>query len=212
MKPVAKVATLSFETELMGRGYSRIAGVDEAGRGPLAGPVATAAVILDPARSIAGLADSKKLNAARRESLFAEIMQSAVVGISFSPVAEIDSTDIRKSTLAAMCRSVNALAVSADFVLVDGRDIPPGLPCPARAIIDGDALVASIAAASIVAKVLRDRLMKRMDSVFPGYQFARHAGYGTALHRAAIERLGACPLHRLTFAPFKNGTHLVLPR
>lgn len=200
------LADLSLESALGAQGFCRIAGVDEAGRGPLAGPVTAAAVILDGSRPIAGLADSKTLRAERREALFAEILARAEVSVSFLPAARIDASDIRKCTLAAMLCAVQALHRAADFVLVDGRDIPPGLPCPARAVIGGDRISASVAAASIVAKVLRDRLMSRMDTVYPGYGFARHAGYGTLAHRQAIARLGPCPLHRLSFAPFRNGT------
>ena len=199
-------ADLSLERNLAGQGFWRIAGVDEAGRGPLAGPVAAAAVILHQDRPIAGLADSKTLRPAQREALFAEILAKAEVGVCLLPAARIDATDIRKATLAAMQGAVRGLHRPAEFALIDGRDIPPGLPCPARAVIGGDGLSASIAAASIVAKVLRDRLMMRMDAAFPGYGFARHAGYGTALHRDAIARSGPCPLHRLSFAPFRNGT------
>lgn len=199
-------ATSDFENALRAEGYLSVAGVDEAGRGPLAGPVSAAAVILDPARPVAGLADSKLLKPARREALFAEILAMATVGVAFQPAAAIDASDIRKVTLAAMQAAVASLHRRPDFVLVDGRDLPSALPCPGRAVIDGDALCRSIAAASIVAKVLRDRLMARMDDAFPGYGFARHAGYGTALHRAAIADLGPCALHRLSFAPFKNGT------
>jgi ribonuclease HII len=209
-RPAASLATLSFEKDLMAQGFARIAGVDEAGRGPLAGPVTAAAVILDPGQPIQGLADSKLLKEARREELFAEILRKAVVGVAFEPAQEIDRSDIRKATLRAMKKSVAALAIRPAFVLIDGRDIPPGLPCPGRAVIDGDALSASIAAASIIAKVLRDRLMRRMDPAYPGYGFANHAGYGTALHKAGIAALGPCRLHRLSFAPFKNGTHFNL--
>lgn len=200
-------ADLSLEAALAGEGYDRVAGVDEAGRGPLAGPVSAAAVILDPARPIRGLADSKTLKAHQREALFAEICARAHVAFAFVSAAEIDRTDVRKASLAAMRQAVAALPVAPDFALVDGRDVPPGLACPARAVVGGDGRSASIAAASIVAKVMRDRLMARADTAFPGYDFSRHAGYGTAAHRAAIGRLGPCPLHRLSFAPFKNGTH-----
>jgi len=178
--------------------------VDEAGRGPLAGPVSAAAVILDPVRQIAGLNDSKTLTPARREALFAAILANATVSFALLPAADIDATDIRKASLEAMRRAVEGLARRADFALVDGRDVPPGLACRARAVIGGDGISASIAAASIVAKVMRDRLMSRADSAFPGYDFARHAGYGTAAHRAAITRFGPCPIHRLSFAPFRE--------
>jgi len=204
--PPRILADLALEDAARARGFRRVAGVDEAGRGPLAGPVAAAAVILDPATPIDGLADSKLLKPERREALFARIMASAAVGVAFVPAAAIDASDIRKAALAAMQRAVCALPLSADFALIDGRDIPPLMPCPCQAVIDGDALSRSVAAASIVAKVLRDRLMARADRACPGYHFARHAGYGTPLHREAIARLGPSPLHRLSFAPFKNGT------
>jgi len=199
-------ATLALEAELAGGGHVRIAGVDEAGRGPLAGPVSAAAVILDPARPIAGLDDSKALKPAQREALFPLILARATVAFAFLTARDIDAGDIRKASLEAMRRAVAALAVAPDFVLIDGRDVPPGLCCPARAVIGGDGISASIAAASIVAKVMRDRLMTRADAAFPGYDFARHAGYGTVLHRRAIAVLGPSPLHRLSFAPFRNGT------
>ena len=205
-KLVGKFAGLTLEEALWAKGHRHVAGVDEAGRGPLAGPVSAAAAILDPARTIPGLADSKKLKAQEREALFAEILAKATVSVAFATAAEIDGTDIRKASLAAMRRAVAALGACPDFALIDGRDIPPGLICPARAVIGGDALSASIAAASIVAKVLRDRMMARADLAFLGYEFARHAGYGTAIHKAGIDRLGPCGLHRLSFAPFKNGT------
>jgi len=198
-------ADMTTESALRRQGFSAIAGVDEAGRGPLAGPVAAAAVIL-PAEGIDGLADSKKLSAAMRERLFARVLERATVAFALIPAADIDRSDIRKASLEAMRRAVSGLAIAADCALIDGRDIPPGLACPARAIIGGDGLSASIAAASIVAKVMRDRLMSQADAGFPGYDFARHAGYGTARHRAAIDRLGPSPLHRLSFAPFRNGT------
>lgn len=204
-KPVVSPG-LSFEHSLHLEGFGHIAGVDEAGRGPLAGPVSAAAVILDPDQPITGLNDSKKLTASQREALFAEIVSKATVAFALVTAREIDASDIRKASLDAMRRAVAALAIRADFALIDGRDVPPGLVIPARTIIGGDGKSQSIAAASIIAKVMRDRLMARADLAFPGYGFARHAGYGTAAHRAAIDRLGAAPLHRLSFAPFRNGT------
>jgi ribonuclease HII len=179
-----------------------VAGVDEAGRGPLAGPVAAAAVILDPARVPAGLDDSKKLTEERREVLFAEIVASArAVAVSFAPPAEIDVANIRAATLTAMARAVAGLAVTPVLVLIDGRDVPPGLRVPARALIGGDGLHPAISAASIVAKVIRDRAMIDLDRAFSGYGFAGHKGYGSAEHLAALMRLGPCPAHRMTFAP-----------
>ena len=188
------------------QGFRAVAGVDEVGRGPLAGPVTAAAVILDPAHAIHGLDDSKKLKAPQREALFAEILAESQVAVAFVPVTVIDRINIRQASLLAMRRAVEALNIQPDFALIDGRDVPPGLPCPAEAIIGGDGKSASIAAASIVAKVLRDRLMTRAALAYPGYGFEKHAGYGTPLHKAGIARLGPCRLHRLSFAPFKNGT------
>jgi ribonuclease HII len=185
-----------------------IAGVDEAGRGPLAGPVAAAAVILDPARIPPGIHDSKKLTPAVREHLFALILEQATaVAFSFAPPEEIDRLNIRGATLLAMRRSVLGLCIAPTLVLVDGRDVPPGLPCAGRAIIGGDGLEPAIGAASIIAKVMRDRLMMRLDAQYPAYGFAIHKGYPTAFHRAAISAHGPSPHHRLSYAPFRNGTH-----
>ncbi len=190
----------AFERELFARGFSRVAGVDEVGRGPLAGPVGVGAVILDPDDLPEGLDDSKALSAERREALSEAIYAKArCVAIAFASVAEIDALNIRGATLLAMARAVNALSLRADFALVDGLDVPRGLCCPARAIVRGDARSASIAAASIVAKVARDALMRRLDAVCPGYGFARHAGYATPEHIEAIARLGPTPFHRRSF-------------
>lgn len=184
-----------------------ICGVDEAGRGPLAGPVAAAAVILDSGRVPAGLADSKTLREEARDALFPLILgQARAVAFALVPPAEIDRLNIRRATLECMRRAVAALAVRPDLVLVDGRDIPDGLPCPGRAIIGGDGIEASIAAASIVAKVMRDRLMRQLGSDCPAYGFEIHKGYGTLRHRQAVAREGASPHHRRSFAPFRNGT------
>jgi len=203
---IAANATMMLETQRYQQGCRRVAGVDEVGRGPLAGPVTAAAVILDPARPIAGLNDSKQLSAATREALFTEIAAKGEVAVAFLPADVIDRINIRQASLLAMRRAVEALNTPPDFALIDGRDVPPGLPCAAQAIIGGDAISASIAAASIVAKVLRDRLMARAGAEWPGYGFENHAGYGTPLHKAGIARLGPCPIHRLSFAPFRNGT------
>ncbi|KQS80759.1 ribonuclease HII [Rhizobium sp. Leaf384] len=180
-----------------------VAGTDEAGRGPLAGPVVAAAVILDPKRIPEGLNDSKQLTAQRREALFAEILSTSTVSIASSGAGRIDGTDIRKASLDAMRRAVGGLHRRPALVLVDGRDVPPGLACEGRAVIKGDARSLSIAAASIVAKVARDRMMTRADGVFPGYGFAMHAGYATAHHRSAITLHGPCRLHRMTFRPLR---------
>ncbi|APO66619.1 ribonuclease HII [Rhizobium mongolense] len=198
-----------FKLELKARkaGHWPVAGADEAGRGPLAGPVVAAAVILDPRRIPDGLNDSKQLSAQRREQLFAQILATATVSIASSSSTHIDLTDIRKASLDAMRRAICGLAIPASYVLTDGLDVPPGLECPGQAVVKGDSRSVSIAAASIVAKVTRDRMMARADAVFPDYGFAAHVGYGTAQHRARIERHGPCSLHRMSFRPLKkNGT------
>ncbi len=192
----------AFERELFARGCRLVAGVDEVGRGPLAGPVGVAAVILDHDDPPEGVDDSKALSPARREAVSELVYAKArCVSIAFASVAEIDALNIRGATLLAMSRAVNGLSLRADFALVDGRDIPDGLRCPARAIVRGDARSASIAAASIVAKVARDALMRRLDAACPGYGFARHAGYPTRAHIEALARLGPTPFHRLSFKP-----------
>ena len=182
-----------------------VAGVDEAGRGPLAGPVAAAAVILDPKRVPRGLADSKCLDAAERDKLYAAIKRSALaVAIAFSSAQTIDRINIRMATLDAMRRALSALAIRPDQAEIDGKDVPANLCCAAQAIIDGDALVPSISAASIVAKVARDRLMIRLGAEWPGYGFERHMGYATPEHRAALASLGATRHHRRSFAPVRE--------
>ena len=190
-----------FEREARALGARYVAGVDEVGRGPLAGPVCAAAVIFPAEAAVPkGIDDSKRLNRARREALFPLILESALsVSFAYSCAEEIDRYNIRGATLRAMARAVAGLAVRPDFALIDGRDVPVGLRCPARAIIGGDARSLSIAAASIVAKVARDRLMARADAHFPGFGFAAHAGYATAVHRDALSRLGPSPLHRRSF-------------
>lgn len=196
----------TFELELVARraGHWPVAGADEAGRGPLAGPVVAAAVILDPERIPNGLNDSKQLSAAKREELFVEILATATVSIASSSAGRIDTTDIRKASLDAMRRAICALAIPASYVLTDGLDVPVGLACPGKAVVKGDARSFSIAAASIVAKVTRDRMMARAGVVFPAYGFAAHAGYGTAQHRAGIEEHGPCSLHRMSFRPLRK--------
>ncbi|MGL4243171.1 MAG: ribonuclease HII [Beijerinckiaceae bacterium] len=183
------------------------AGVDEAGRGPLAGPVAAAAVILDPLRTPPGLADSKTLGEFERERLFDLILGDALaVSFALLPPAEIDRLNIRMASLEAMRRAVAGLSLKPSLALIDGRDVPPGLPCPARAIIGGDATEPAISAASIVAKVMRDRVMMRLGGELTAYGFEVHKGYGTAKHRQAIAASGGSAHHRRSFAPFKNGT------
>ena len=178
-----------------------VAGVDEAGRGPLAGPVVAAAVILDDLHPIAGLADSKKLTAARREALFDEIRARALCfSIAEASVEEIDRLNILQATLLAMRRAVLGLRLKPKMVLVDGNRLPM-LDMPAEAIVKGDALVPAISAASILAKVHRDRWCVQVDEQYPQYGFAGHKGYGTAVHMAALREHGACIHHRRSFAP-----------
>jgi ribonuclease HII len=178
-----------------------VAGVDEVGRGPLAGPVYAAAVILDPARLPAGLDDSKKMSETRRDKAFDAIMTSALaVGIGVASVEEIDRINILAATMLAMRRAVDRLSVAPVHALIDGNKVP-ALPCPADAIVKGDSKVLSIAAASIIAKVTRDRVMSELDLAFPGYGWARNKGYGTADHMQALARLGPSVHHRTSFAP-----------
>jgi len=182
----------------------RICGVDEAGRGPLAGPVVAAAVILDPARPIAGLADSKKLSAGKREKLAVEIRATALAWhVAEATVEEIDTINILQATLLAMQRAVAGLALTPTEVLIDGNRCPR-LDLPARAIIGGDATVAEISAASILAKTVRDAGMRVLHERFPQYGFARHMGYGTAAHLAALRAHGPSPVHRRSFAPVRE--------
>jgi ribonuclease HII len=188
----------------------RIAGVDEAGRGPLAGPVVVAAVILDPDRPIDGLADSKKLSAARREALYAPIVERTLAWsvIEVSP-AEIDRLNILQATLLGMRRAVESLSPAAHMALIDGNRAPQ-LACPLRTVIGGDALEPAISAASIIAKVTRDRHMYALHERFPQYGFDRHKGYPTAEHLEALARLGPCTDHRRSFAPVRNALQRAL--
>ncbi|TIC83208.1 ribonuclease HII [Crenobacter intestini] len=182
-----------------------IAGVDEAGRGPLAGNVVAAAVILDPARPIAGLADSKKLSEAKRDALAPLIREQALAWcVAEASVAEIDTLNILHATMLAMRRAVEGLGVTPQEVLIDGNRVPKGLLVPARAIVKGDALEPAISAASILAKTVRDAQLHELDARHPGYGFARHKGYPTAEHLAAIERLGVLPEHRKSFGPVRR--------
>ncbi len=182
----------------------QVAGVDEVGRGPLAGPVVAAAVILDPSRPIDGLADSKALTEKRREALFDIIREHAAAWcIAEASVEEIDQLNILQASLLAMRRAVTGLEIRPTRALVDGnRD--PGLDCETRLVIGGDAIEPAIGAASILAKVARDRAMIKLDQAHPGYGLAGHKGYPTPAHLAALERLGASPLHRRSFAPVKR--------
>ena len=182
-----------------------IAGVDEAGRGPLAGPVVVAAVILDPARPIAGLADSKVLSATRRAMLYDLIRKHArACSIVSVEAGEIDRLNILQATLAGMARALRRLDPAPQLALIDGNRLPHDLPCAARAIVRGDALEPAISAASILAKVTRDRRMLELDAEFPGYGFARHKGYPAPAHLAALARLGPCREHRRSFAPVRR--------
>ncbi len=190
-----------FDWECSRGGTVVLAGVDEAGRGCWAGPVVAAAVVLSPGACPAGLDDSKKIAPTERERLFACIRASALAwGACAVSSVEIDRINILAATLVAMGRAVRKLAVAPHLVLVDGLQTPP-LPCEARAVVKGDGTSASIAAASIVAKVLRDRVMVAWDRRFPDYGFAAHKGYGAPVHRAALTRLGPCPLHRRSYQP-----------
>lgn len=197
---------LALEMAARREGLWPVAGTDEAGRGPLAGPVAAAAVILDPDNIPAGLDDSKRLDAKARNALFDDILARAR-SVSFASICaiSIDRSDIRKASLEAMRRAVAGLAIEPQLVLADGRDVPPGLLCPGQAVIKGDQRSQSIAAASIIAKVLRDRMMARAAAGDDRYGFEVHMGYGTARHRAAIAAHGPVTrLHRLSFAPFRT--------
>ncbi len=182
-----------------------IAGVDEAGRGPLAGPLVVAAVVLDPARPIQGLGDSKQLSEKRREALFELIItRAAAYTIEIIEPAEIDQLNIYRATLEGMRRAVCALSTGPQLARFDGNVIPPGLPCPAEAWIKGDARDPAIGAASILAKVSRDRMLIALDKQFPGYGFAAHKGYPVKLHFDALNRLGPCPAHRRSFRPVRE--------
>jgi ribonuclease HII len=192
-------APYRFEAQAWRTGLIRVAGVDEAGRGPLAGPVVAAAVVIAPDRRIRGLADSKVLTAERREELFEVIQARAVaVGVGIVDHVTIDRINILEATRVAMAEALAALTVVPELVITDFVALR-ALTCPQRNLVDGDARCASVAAASIVAKVTRDRLMRELDVEFPVYGFARHKGYATPEHIAAIDRHGLCPLHRRSF-------------
>lgn len=196
-----------LERRLIAQGVHPIAGVDEAGRGPLAGPVAAAAVILDPAQLPRGLDDSKKLSAKVRDELFETILAKALaVSVAFSSAREIDALNIRQATHLAMRRALGALAIAPAHALVDGNDLPLGLPCPGTTIVKGDGTSLSIAAASIVAKVSRDRLMRRIASEAPLYGFEGHMGYGTRAHLEALRVHGPSRYHRLSFSPISQNS------
>jgi ribonuclease HII len=203
MPPARPGLDFALERSLLAAGHRLVAGLDEVGRGPLAGPVVAAAVVLDPARIPEGLADSKALSGRQRERIAAVILESAHVGIGTASPATIDALNIRGATLRALRRALDALPCRPDLALVDGRDLPD-FPCAAKAIVRGDASVASIAAASIVAKVVRDRMMTRLGLHLPAFGFERNAGYPTADHRAALLSEGPSRFHRMSFAPCRN--------
>lgn len=208
-KPDSSPARKTFpdfthEQKLLDGGVRFVAGVDEVGRGPLAGPVVVAAVILDPGNIPQGLNDSKKIAPRRRDQLFDEIVATSFVSVVTAPPSVIDSLNIRGATLWAMAQSVAGLSQAPCHALIDGRDIPPGLICPADFLIGGDGKSVSIAAASIVAKVMRDRMCPIMDVDRPGYEFARHKGYGTAVHMQALTDQGPSSHHRQSFAPVRD--------
>ena len=204
-------APYRYEARAWRAGLARIAGLDEAGRVPLAGPVVAAAVILAPDRRVRKLCDSKLLTPERREVLFHAITTHAVgVGVGIIDHATIDRVNILQATRLAMLEALRQLAVAPDLVTTDFVKLP-GLACPQRNLVDGDARCATVAAASIIAKVTRDRLMVEADRQFPAYGFARHKGYATAEHLAALDRLGPCPLHRRTFAGVWRQGELLFP-
>ncbi len=199
--PGPVVSLADFDRGKSGRGQRLLAGVDEAGRGCWAGPVVAAAVILPDGWCPDGLDDSKKLTARKREVFYKEIQASALSwGACAVSSVEIDQTNILRATLCAMARAVHRLNLEPDLVLVDGLQVPD-IPFPAEALVKGDATSAAIAAASVVAKVLRDRVMAAWDRHYPGYGFASHKGYGAAAHRQALARLGPCRLHRFSYRP-----------
>ena len=189
----------SYENGVYAEGYERLCGVDEAGRGPLAGPVCAAAVTLPEGLVIAGLDDSKKLTEKRREKLYDEIVEKALdCSIAFASVEEIEELNILGATYLAMNRAVAGLGREVQLALIDG-DRTQGIECRCRSVVGGDGLCADIAAASVLAKVTRDRYMREMAEKYPGYGFEKHKGYGTAAHYAAIRELGPCPIHRPSF-------------
>ena len=194
----------SIEQKSIATGKQTIAGVDEAGRGPLAGPVTAAAVILDPNNMPDGLNDSKKLTEKRRELLFDEILKTSHVAWCSLNAETIDFINIREAALRAMEISIHRLPIKANYAMIDGRDVPKGLTDIGEAFVKGDARSLSIAAASIIAKVVRDRMMVEADKHFPEYGFAGHKGYGSKKHREAILKFGGCSLHRKSFSPLKQ--------
>lgn len=211
---------LQFERQAWVQGHTRLAGVDEAGRGPLAGPVMAAAVVFDrdfleaeQYGLLRNVNDSKRLSAAQRDDLFAFLTNSSPVifSVGVAGVAEIDDRNILRATHLAMNRALAGLTMAPDYALVDGLPVP-GLPCPSTAIVAGDARSLSIAAASIIAKVTRDRAMVELDRIYPQYGFARHKGYGTKAHLQALLEYGPCPEHRRSFRPVQEVIRMVAVR
>ncbi len=201
------MTNLEFDATYRADGITRLCGVDEAGRGPLAGPVFAAAVILNPDDPIEGLDDSKKLSPKKRDALFDAIFEHAeAFCVASASVEEIEQYNILRATFLAMSRAVEGLYPAPELVLVDGNAVPTGIALPVRTVVKGDSLSASIAAASILAKVSRDRYMMELDREYPQYFFAKHKGYGTAQHYQALREHGASPVHRLSF--LKNMTDL----
>ncbi len=198
---------MQYEKNALAEGHSRVCGIDEAGRGPLAGPVVAAAVILPPDFELPGLTDSKQLSVRKRESLFEQLMQSPDVlkGIAQATVEEIDRLNILRATHLAMARAAQSICPSPDFCLIDGLPVP-GFPIDSRSVVKGDAHCLSIAAASVLAKVTRDRIMRELHEQFPQYGWDHNAGYGTAQHMRAIEKYGITPHHRRSFAPVAQAT------
>lgn len=195
--------TDEFERRARKRGAVWVAGVDEAGRGPLAGPVVVAAVMFDGAKFPRGLQDSKQIDRAERERLYEKIMTRAMVSVAIASRERIDRMNILRASLWGMSKALKGLERTPDHVLIDGNMLPPWLPCPAQALIGGDGRSVSVAAASIVAKVTRDRLMARVGRAFPGYGFESHMGYSTPAHFAALDERGPCIHHRRSFSPVR---------
>lgn len=190
----------SYENKALDKGYKFICGVDEAGRGPLAGPVCAAAVILPLNCEIAGLDDSKKISEKKRELLFDKIIENAVAyNVAYGTLEEIEKYNILEATYIAMNQAIDGLNIKADFALIDGNRVPKGISVPCETVVKGDSKSCSIAAASILAKVTRDRLMLEYDKKYPQYLFAKHKGYGTKAHYEAISKYGVCEFHRMSF-------------
>lgn len=202
----------AYDRRLLGNGVSLLAGVDEAGRGPLAGPVVAAAVILRPGALLPQVADSKLLTARQRERAFPHILEQAeAAGLGFADRERIDRVNVLEAALEAMAFALCGLRVRPDLILVDGTIVPRSLPAklsgvPLRPLVGGDRTSLAVAAASIIAKCVRDSIMRRCDRLYPGYGFAAHKGYGTPAHLAALRRLGPCPIHRRSFAPVRGLT------